>query len=303
MYTMLDNREQGIYRNLIDECWVSGTITSDPEILARFVREPIDYFSIVWAKIRRKFHKIGDGSRLFNPRLEEDRRRLMLNAKFNKKRASKAGKARWNKSNAEKSVDASSIVQASFEHAFEQCQTQTHIGNIPSLKDSSNLDTNISPINSPAEKRPGRPRDLAADCFSSKCRELTNVPYVPEGGDFVMLAKLRKAYNVPSRQLPPEWEQACQNYFASPLGQYSLADLANLKRYAVFRNSAVDQFNKPLSHANRSNNGHKTKDARTFAAIRQVSLALDRQDGGGEQRGDRAGDSSRVLPKAKDYQA
>lgn len=122
---MLDNQEQGIYRNLLDECWVAGSITSDPQLLARFVKEPIDYFAQVWAKLRRKFKPIENGERLISPRLEQDRRRLMLNAKFNEKRAKKAANVRWAKDRIEKDIHASSTVVASVEHAVEQCHSQS----------------------------------------------------------------------------------------------------------------------------------------------------------------------------------
>lgn len=154
------------------------------------------------------------------------------------------------------------------------------------------------------ETKPDRPRDLASDYFASKCRECTTVPYSPEGSDFVMLAKLRKSFNIPARQLPPGWEHACENYFASPLGQYSLADLANPKRYAVFVNSPVDDFNKPIHHANRSNgNAHKTKTDRTIEAAQRLSNRLDRSDGGGDERGTQRSNTTRVLPEAEDFQA
>lgn len=125
MYISLDNREQGIYRNLIDECWVAGSIIAEPELLARFVHEPLDYFLDLWAKLRPKFKPIDGGKKLISPRLEQDRRRLMLNAKFNEKRARKAAQVRWNKERAEKELHAHSTFVASTEHAVEHCQTQT----------------------------------------------------------------------------------------------------------------------------------------------------------------------------------
>ncbi len=126
MYTELDNREQGIYRNLIDECWVKGSITSDPQILARFVHEPVEYFAGIWVKLRPKFKKINNGDRLISPRLEEDRERLMRTAKFAEKRARKAAKIRWAKTNAEKGIDATSIAQASLKHAFKHSHSHSH---------------------------------------------------------------------------------------------------------------------------------------------------------------------------------
>src|SRR5436190_2785442 len=76
MFLQLDNREQGIYRNLIDECWMRGFISSDLTTLAQISREPVEYFTGLWAKISYKFHPVESGHRLIHPRLEEDRTRL-----------------------------------------------------------------------------------------------------------------------------------------------------------------------------------------------------------------------------------
>jgi uncharacterized protein YdaU (DUF1376 family) len=163
MYTMLDNREQGVYRNLMDECFVAGSITSDMEALARFSREPIDYFATVWAKIRRKFQPIQNGERLISPRMERDRRRLVLKGKFYEKRAKKAAEARWLKANAEADartrfsiqndqktptsnpnhssvVHATSIAQA----LLGDAQTQTHKEENLSFLHSPNNSTSTS---------------------------------------------------------------------------------------------------------------------------------------------------------------
>lgn len=66
---------------------------------------------------------------------------------------------------------------------------------------------------------------------------------MPIDGDFVNLAKLRKALKIGSRDIPPDWNKACRNYLRSPLGKYTLCDLVS--RYAVLKNSALDRFGKP----------------------------------------------------------
>jgi uncharacterized protein YdaU (DUF1376 family) len=93
VYMILDNREKGIYRELIDQCWVAGGISSNPEDLARFVGEPVDYFRGVWAKIHKKFRVRGDG--LISKRLEQDRRRLKEVRKKRKDAAQKGADQRW----------------------------------------------------------------------------------------------------------------------------------------------------------------------------------------------------------------
>lgn len=306
MYIELDNREKGIYRELIDQCWVAGSISSDPTVLARSVHEPVDYFAGLWVKLRPKFHSIQGGERLISPRLEQDRRRLMHTAKFTEKRAKKAASVRWAKHNAEKELHASSIAQASPKHAFKQCQTHTQKEEYSPLQDSPNLENSNSLITGPPADKPpaARPRDQASDYFASKCEELTGVPYATESADFVMLSRLRKVFKTPARELPPGWEEATQNYLASPLGQYSLADLANPKRYAVFKNSPIDQYNRPINHANRSNgHGSKSKTERTVEGAQRLSLALDRQAGDSDERGDQRSNPARVLPKAEDFKA
>jgi uncharacterized protein YdaU (DUF1376 family) len=141
MYTMLDNREQGIYRNLLDECWVSGSITSDPEILARFSREPLDYFAGVWAKIRHKFRSIENGTKLISKRQEQDRRRLKNIRENRKKVASLGGKALANKRKRDKEISAESTFSALPKAVLKSAQTQTQNTeeeeSIPSLPDLS----------------------------------------------------------------------------------------------------------------------------------------------------------------------
>lgn len=119
----------------------------------------------------------------------------------------------------------------------------------------SNTEDNSSILNRPqAEKQPAaRPRDLAMDFFTGRFHEHTGIPYGIETADAVQLARLRKNCSTPSLEQPPDWESAVKNYFASPLSQYSLADLANLKRYAVFKNSALDSYNKPINHKGNGN--------------------------------------------------
>ena len=123
MYVVLDNREQGIYRNLIDECWVSGSISNDMEILARFVHEPLDYFVQVWSKIRHKFRSLSNG-KMTSSRLLEDPRRLTTARQQARNKASTAAKARWNKVRQEKELHAQPMLGALLEAPQIQIQIQ-----------------------------------------------------------------------------------------------------------------------------------------------------------------------------------
>lgn len=121
MYAELDNREKGIYRELIDECWVSGAISTDLDVLSRFVREPLDYFIQVWAKIGPKFRALNNG-KLTSKRLQEDRRRLVSSRLRACNKAKKAARARWDKPMPVNAPDATSNAQAMLGDAQIQIQ-------------------------------------------------------------------------------------------------------------------------------------------------------------------------------------
>lgn len=252
MFTDLDYYQKGIFRELIDECWVRGSIPSDPQKLAALLREPLENFLPAWGKMESKFEGVDGGKRLINPRLEEDRRRLMLTDKFRHKRAKKAAKTRWDKVRQENALHASSIDVASVKHQFEHVQSHSQSGEIsPSLIDSSNPVTFPPSISSPPAPDGARARDAAADHFAAKHLEYRKTPYQDKRGDYVALAKLRKAYSIAGKETPPEWERACLNYFASDLRAWTLADLT--ARYSVFYNSSVDRFGVSTAPTNGGN--------------------------------------------------
>lgn len=251
MYNDLDNREQGIYRNLIDECWVSGSISSNIESLARFVHEATDYFAIVWTKIRHKFRPIDNGNRFISARLEEDRRRLMLNGKLNEKRAKKAANVRWAKERAEKELHAHSINVASPKHAFEHCQTQTQTKEevLFPLKDSPNI-INDSSI------------DIGKG--SGETARRTRAPAELQITDSMLswAAEHQIAVN-----LDTETEHMLDHYRGK--GETRLDWIATWRTW--MRNSK--KFNR-----GNGNGQHSTKQSRTAEATRRVLLALDQQN-------------------------
>lgn len=117
----------------------------------------------------------------------------------------------------------------------------------PVLINSHSLNPSADLSEPPAENRGGRPRDLAMDCFTEKHVVETGTGYSVTSADGVQLAKLRKRDGIPPRASPDLWPQAVANYFASPLSDYTLADLAS--RFAIFRNSPLDRYGKPINHA------------------------------------------------------
>jgi hypothetical protein len=73
----------------------------------------------------------------------------------------------------------------------------------------------------------------------------TGSPYMSSKGDFVQLATLRKSFKIQGKETPPEWHDACRNYLNSPKESYSIAYMVTGNRYAVFRKSKINQYNKP----------------------------------------------------------
>lgn len=66
--------ERGLYRELIDECWVEGAIPDDLAALAEICGCPFDAMADAWAKIRPCFVEHPDNPALLvNPRVEDVR--------------------------------------------------------------------------------------------------------------------------------------------------------------------------------------------------------------------------------------
>ena len=91
--------------------------------------------------------------------------------------------------------------------------------------------------------RETKPRQLDPEyeTFAAAFLERFQVPYRKQTADFVQLARLRRA----TRLEPGYWADACLNYVTTPMGKYSLADLAT--RVEVFAQGRLDQYNKPAN--------------------------------------------------------
>jgi len=65
--------QRACYRELLDECWLEGSIPDDPTILARLIGFDQDRFAAeVWPVVRQSFTERGAG-RLVNARIERER--------------------------------------------------------------------------------------------------------------------------------------------------------------------------------------------------------------------------------------
>lgn len=64
---------RAMYRELLDECWVSGSIPNDADTLANIIGTTRDEFDTFWVHVRPMFTK--KGRRLYNARIEHERER------------------------------------------------------------------------------------------------------------------------------------------------------------------------------------------------------------------------------------
>jgi uncharacterized protein YdaU (DUF1376 family) len=68
-------QERGIYRELLDECWIEGSIPDDPDKLAEIAGCPRGVMAEAWANLKPMFVPIEgmDGMYLTSRRLETER--------------------------------------------------------------------------------------------------------------------------------------------------------------------------------------------------------------------------------------
>jgi uncharacterized protein YdaU (DUF1376 family) len=68
-------QERGIYRELLDECWIEGSIPDDPPRLAEIAGVPQGVMAEAWVHLRPMFVEIDglDGMYLTHRRLETER--------------------------------------------------------------------------------------------------------------------------------------------------------------------------------------------------------------------------------------
>ena len=158
--------------------------------------------------------------------------------------------------------------------------------------DNSETDNSETQSQITAEKR--GVLDLAYEHFAAQHRELLGAAYVSKTADFVMLAKVRKANGIVGKELLENWHEAVTNYFSSPLSAWTLADLC--ARYPLFRNSAVDEYQKPLNHQGRTNGQKTDKHQRNTETARRLLSRPHSQDSGGVQRGVERSHSGDLSP-------
>ena len=121
-------QERGIYRELLDECWVEGSIPDDIERLADICRCPVGPMAEAWPTLRRLFAPLEglDGMYLSSKRLEierseEDKERIRKANAGRKGGLAKAAKLKQNL--AEPSSASGPLASSSSSEQLEQSKS------------------------------------------------------------------------------------------------------------------------------------------------------------------------------------
>lgn len=97
----------------------------------------------------------------------------------------------------------------------------------------------------PPLAKPAREGDQLVRIFDEAFIKANDCPYASKKADFVQLSVLKKTYAGKSWELDDSrFTRAVSNYFASDLGQFTLADLC--VRFGAFYKSPLDRFGKPV---------------------------------------------------------
>ena len=97
----------------------------------------------------------------------------------------------------------------------------------------------------PAHEKRERQEDPWYVVFKNAHDEKFKAPYQHQKADFVKLASLKKSLSLTNGELPEKWGTACVNFFGSPMGKYTLADLCC--RFDVFSAGRLNQYGKPAN--------------------------------------------------------
>jgi hypothetical protein len=71
----MDDRQAGFYVRCLNHAWLNNGLPVDPVEILRLFNRPKSYLSTVWARVSQCFKLSEDGSRLINPRMEEERQK------------------------------------------------------------------------------------------------------------------------------------------------------------------------------------------------------------------------------------
>jgi hypothetical protein len=251
-YQMMNWPERGMYRHLIDICWLETFIPADIGSIARLLQVDVCVIEDVWKMIGKCFEvHCSDCSKLVHPRLELERKKQAdhrANSAMGGSRSAHKRKSQKKLSNqqcttislpSERQVKVNSSSSSSSSFASSSSTSKDKSKSIEASPPGDNGNGN-----SPVPK--DRPKDEAYELFASEFHSMRGTPYRARNGnsgDFVQLSYLRKQLQIGTRETPGQWDKAISNYLCSPLSAYTLADLC--VRYDVFVLGEIDRYGKP----------------------------------------------------------
>lgn len=264
--------------------WYHGT-TSDPKwrVVAKKTGQPVAIIVAIWAAIFENASASEDRGTLSNWNTEDVATALDLTIEtvetvcnaMQQKVLNGDHLTAWEKRNPKRERDDDSTQRVQRFREKQKLETPRNAKKrLDKIREEKSRKEEIRPEE---EKKGTQPRDAAMDAFTEAHSKNFNSEYSITGGDATQLASLRKVNHVPARASPEGWPDAVENYFASPLDRYTLADLS--RRFGVFRNSRLDRFGKPVSHIHATGgNDGKTKTDRNREAAERLRARLNSAD-------------------------
>lgn len=138
----LHHSARGIYRELIDECWLNGSIPDDAAKCADLIGFPAKYVERHWPAVREMFQPIGDKmlahDRLENERTDADRLRV-VRAIAGRRGGKASGKSRSKRSKS-KQIEATGSNLLSSSSSSKQSKSSSAC-----LEDGSPPDAALAP--------------------------------------------------------------------------------------------------------------------------------------------------------------
>lgn len=280
----LNEIEEGLFHRIMRKSWINGSVPADLRALAQLIRTRPSTLKKAWPHLSKMWIPVeGNPSRLENKKQESERAFKEKIRVQNSAAGKLSAKARETKENASTDV----------ERTVNECSTSLPS---PSLPLSNTLYTSSTVDLPPAEKR-GRKPDPAAELFRSFYLEQRKNPYAWLAGDFEQLARLRKRLKIGTEETPTHWHVAIENYFETPLAEYSLKHLA--AKFDTFSASPLDRYRIPTNHKN-GNSQKENYAERTARFNREQQAEFDKQllESTGNGNGNSAGKRPKnaILP-------
>lgn len=233
--------QEGAYIRLLAYAWADPdcSIPDNDDELAVLSRLGEEWLKGGSTKVRNCFEPHPEiPGRLVNRRLLDERIKQQIWREKSSLGGQKSGEARRSKSKQSSSAPAKGGLRV----------VQPNANQTPTLLSSSSSsiileDESSGPL--PEKKKTRRKDDPLVAIFLQHFQRIAETPYLDKQGDYVQLAKLRSKCVGSEWELTPErFTLAVEHYFASDLGQHTLADLCT--RFSTFYKSSLDRFGKPI---------------------------------------------------------